>query len=73
MQLGFTNNTQTTKKQTILAFQRGKSLICQASLGGRASVLVNKKGGWHLYKKQYFKKENDLLNIAYCTLVETGE
>ena len=72
MQLGFTNSTQTTKKQTILAFQRGKSLICQDSLGGRASILVNKKSDWHIYKKQYFKKGDEVINVAYCTLVEAG-
>lgn len=72
MQLGGMNSTQPSKKQTILAFQRGKSLICQASLGGRASILVNKKDDWYIYKKQYFKKGDELINIAYCTLVEAG-
>ncbi len=72
MQLGDMNSTQTTKKQTILSFQRGKSLICQASLGGRASILVNKKDDWNIYKKQYFKKGDEVINVAYCTLVEAG-
>ena len=57
MQLRDINNMQTTKKQTIFSFQRGKSLICQVSLGGRASILIN-------------KKNDELINIAYCTLIE---
>jgi hypothetical protein len=72
MQLGGMNSTQTTEKQTMLAFQRSKNLICQASLGGRTAVLVNKKSDWYIYKKQYFNKGDELINVAYCTLVEVG-
>ena len=60
-------------KLNIQHFKNNKSLICQNSLGGGSAILINKKDGWELYKKQYFKKGEELLNIEYCTQVEEEE
>jgi len=62
----------TNLKPNILHFQNNKELICQTSLGGRASIIVNKKNGYSIYKDKYFKKGNELINIKYCTQVEEG-
>ena len=70
--IGFSRLPQNDPTSLILSFQRSSNLICQASLGGRASLLVNKHDGWSIYKNKYFKKGDELVKITYCTQVERG-
>ena len=66
----YTHTDNKNPKLNVLHFQKSKELICRTSLGGRASVLVNKQSGYTLYKGKYFKKGNELIDIEYCTQVE---
>jgi len=70
--INFQHTDNTNLKPNILPFQNNKDFICQTSLGGRASIIVNKKSGYSIYKDKYFKKGNELINIKYCTQVEEG-
>ena len=64
------NPDNTNPKLNISHFQKNKDLACQTSLGGRTSILVNKQSGYSLYKGEYFKKDDELINIEYCTQIE---
>lgn len=47
--------------------ENGGSFICQNSvLKGANSYLVSKSNGWDIYKEQYFKKGDLLLETQYC-------
>lgn len=48
------------------AFQNGKTFICSTGLTGNQKVLVSKDGNWEIYKEEYFKRDNLLLEIRLC-------
>jgi len=68
MQAGCSQPLENNAKQAIISFKKGDNLICQVSFGNRASLLINKHNGWSLYKKQYFKKGEQLLSVGFCNV-----
>lgn len=49
-------------------FVNGETFICQSSVfKGANSYLVSKSSGWEIYGSKYFKKEDILIQRAYCT------
>lgn len=54
-------------KEKIKAFYNGKTIICKAgALQKKHHYLVSIKEGWSVYKDNYFKKNDLLLEIINC-------
>lgn len=55
-------------KETIAAFDGNRELICrEGSILNSKSLLVSKKRGWEIYR-EYFKRDDVLLDIAVCSI-----
>ena len=55
-----------TSKDLLKAFSNGTELKCSTNpLGGEVYVVSN-KNGWKIYKKQYLKKGDLIVDIVNC-------
>mgnify|MGYP006863454883 CR=1 FL=1 len=58
-------------KKKIALFNREVPLVCTLSPGVFSNALIiNKQDGWSVFSEEYFKKENQLINIVNCVEVE---
>lgn len=48
------------------AFENKKTFLCATGITNNQKMIVNKNNGWEIYKKEYFKKEDMLLEIRLC-------
>lgn len=62
--INYANTFDTDAK--IEAFENQKSFICTTGITNSQKLLVNKNNSWEIYKKEYFKRDDMLLEIRLC-------
>lgn len=66
--INYVNTFDMDKK--IEAFQKEKTFFCTTGIINNQKMLVSKKNNWEVYKNEYFKREDMLLEIRLCKVQE---
>ncbi len=52
------------------AFEKNQTLLCATGITNNQKLLVSKSKNWEIYKENYFKREDMLLEIRLCRVEE---
>ena len=59
--------------EKIEAFKNQKTLLCSIGIANNQKMLVSKNSNWEIYKKEYFKRDDMLLEIRLCRVEDESE
>jgi hypothetical protein len=59
--------------EKIEAFANQKTLLCSTGIANNQKMLVSKNSNWEIYKKEYFKIDDMLLEIRLCRVEDESE
>lgn len=59
--------------EKIEAFANQKTLLCSTGIANNQKMLVGKNSNWEIYKKEYFKRDDLLLEIRLCRVEDKSE
>lgn len=52
------------------AFEKDQTFLCATGITNNQKLLVSKSKNWEIYKENYFKREDMLLEISLCRVEE---
>jgi hypothetical protein len=59
--------------EKIEAFENQKTFFCSIGIANNQKMLVSKNSNWEIYKKEYFKRDDMLLEIRLCRLEDESK
>ncbi|MBE0514992.1 hypothetical protein [Sulfurimonas sp.] len=73
LKLGINYMNSFDMDEKIEAFANQKTLLCSTGIANNQKMLVSKNSNWEIYKKEYFKRDDMLLEIRLCRVEDESE
>ena len=73
LKLGINYMNSFDMDEKIEAFKNQKTLLCSTGIANNQKMLVSKNSKWEIYKKEYFKRDDMLLEIRLCRVEDESE
>jgi len=73
LKLGINYMNSFDMDEKIEAFANQKMLLCATGIANNQKMLVSKNSNWEIYKKEYFKIDDMLLEIRLCRVEDESE
>ena len=73
LKLGMNHINSFDMDEKIEAFANQKTLLCSTGIANNQKMLVSKNSNWEIYKKEYFKRDDLLLEIRLCRVEDESE
>lgn len=59
--------------EKVEAFENQKTFFCSTGIANNQKMLVSKNSNWEIYKKEYFKRDDMLLEVRLCRLEDESK
>lgn len=73
LKLGINYMNSFDMDEKVEAFENQKTLLCSTGITNNQKMLVSKNSNWEIYKKEYFKRDDMLLEIRLCRVEDESE
>ncbi|MDD3506750.1 MAG: hypothetical protein PHX65_09425 [Sulfurimonas sp.] len=73
LKLGMNHINSFDMDEKVEAFANQKTLLCSTGITNNQKMLVSKNSNWEIYKKEYFKIDDMLLEIRLCRVEDESE
>ncbi|MCK9454739.1 hypothetical protein [Sulfurimonas sp.] len=73
LKLGMNHINSFDMDEKVEAFANQKTLLCSTGIANNQKMLVSKNSNWEIYKKEYFKRDDLLLEIRLCRVEDKSE
>ncbi|MDD5156821.1 hypothetical protein [Sulfurimonas sp.] len=70
LKLGINYMNSFDMDEKVEAFENQKTLLCSTGITNNQKMLVSKNSNWEMYKNEYFKRDDMLLEIRLCVVEE---
>ncbi|TKI69022.1 hypothetical protein FCU45_08655 [Sulfurimonas crateris] len=70
LKLGINHINSFDMDEKVEAFANQKKLLCSTGIANNQKMLVSKNNNWEIYKNEYFKRDDLLLEIRLCRVEE---